>query len=158
MGDAKYNLAVQRLSEETRRIWKKESTDVEKLVKCRRGHLDFRFATTMMGEGELRVLAEEFWHLRETAKREGTDVRTLQVLGTILLTRKAGRVKAWFHMDNLSSLLEQAGQALKGDLSREEYITLIEELCLYVGRLAWWIELDIPWNDLSTFYESIIRK
>jgi hypothetical protein len=51
-------------------------------------------------------------------------------------------------LDEAGALAERVAAAL-GDGDGQTRLALLRELALYAGRLNYWLDLAIPWNDIN---------
>jgi len=81
------------------------------------------------------------------------DLNTLKLLTRNLLDLYA----SYFKMTNMrdtTKLLLEASQEVEKLTSKTELQDLLEELIRYSGRLHYWIEPMMPWEDIIRTFES----
>lgn len=129
-------------------IWREEPKETLSLV-ARRGVM-LPAGPLLYGEAEARKVQELMWLLRQEA-RSGRTASVAPTAALLLrgaesrITGLCGLVEAGrFLLDAAAALDERPGDALP----------VIEEVILYAGRLAAWLDLRIPWNGLN---ETITR-
>lgn len=125
-------------------IWQQMPAEVEALL-ARRGVL-LPYGPLSMAEGELRKLHELLWRLL-TDWRDG---RRTHVVATAAFLVEAinARVAGFCHLRETGQVLAQAADFLQsGEDAPVEQV--LEELVLYCGRAAAWLDQCIPWSDLN---------
>ena len=132
--------------------WFEEPGDVAMLL-ARRG-LNIPFGPLSMAEGELRKLHELLWRLwNEGSARSDVDkVAIARFAIEAAITRVAG----FCHMTAAGSVLEDGLRCL-ADADRPLAETL-EELVLYVGRMAAWLDLHICWWPINELTLETLSK
>lgn len=142
-----------RLRSENKRMWKKAPADVKNL-KGRLGHEGYRFGPLIMAEEELRVLADEFWVIRVTVKEGKIDARSGGRIVAAMLSLRSRRFETWYAMHETSALFKDSAEATQRVSKSEDLIRFLDNLIMYLGRLDLWLELEVPWDNLSRFFEK----
>ncbi len=126
--------------------WQAQPDDVQTLLD-RRG-LMIPFGPLAMAEGEMRKLHELLWRLWVDDTRYAQDQTT--VIAQFAIEAAITRVAGFCHMTHVGSVLED-GVSCLGDANLEQSAVL-EELVLYCGRIAAWLDSHICWwpmNELT---------
>lgn len=130
------------LREARKAMW--EAPPEEMLGLLRRGGMMIPYGPLAMAEGELRKLHELVWRLRHARYGIGEGERA-QVL-TFLIDAFNARIDGFCALHATGAVLEEA----KALLARPELVAdVIEELVLFTGRAAAWLDTYIPWNALN---------
>ena len=123
-------------------VWRAMPAEVDSLL-ARRGVM-LPYGPLAMAEGELRKLHELLWRL--LADWRDSPEPHLAKSADFLLEAVTARVAGFCHLERAGEVLEQ-GAAL---IARGEDVdTTLEELVLYTGRYAAWLDQCIPWYDLN---------
>ncbi|MCP5155142.1 MAG: hypothetical protein H6983_13305 [Ectothiorhodospiraceae bacterium] len=100
----------------------------------------------IMAEGELRKLHELLWRLLEAwraGRRQGVGAQTM-----FLVEAFVSRIAGFCHLTETGATLERAAAALPG-ADEVTVDAVLEELVLFTGRAAGWLDQGIPWFDLN---------
>lgn len=106
----------------------------------------------MQAESEARTLHETLWWIRGALGTE-TD-HALRVSASLALDRTASRLRDFCHMTETPELLF-ACKAAAADPD-QPLAALLDEAILVAGRIAAWIDLLIPWNDLNEGFRAAL--
>jgi hypothetical protein len=71
----------------------------------------------------------------------------------LLLRRAAVRLGGWYLLREAGELAERTAAALD-TADAATRLALLRELTFYVGRLNYWLDLAIPWNDVNELMRS----
>lgn len=106
----------------------------------------------MQAESEGRVLHEALWWVRSEAGR--MEDNALRQTACLLLDKAAVRLRDFCHLRESADILFQAIAAIRNPAQPLEPI--IDETILIAGRIAAWIDLLIPWNDLNEAFRAAL--
>ncbi|OBZ94804.1 hypothetical protein ADU59_13355 [Pararhizobium polonicum] len=123
-------------------IWEKEPADVAVLLA--RSGMMLPYGPLAMAEGELRKLHELLWRLRGGTYYSGTEKSEFAIF---LIDAFVARIDGFCGMVGCGVVLEGASNLLKDEPQHQAAI--LDELVLYTGRAAAWLDLYIPWNSLN---------
>lgn len=110
----------------------------------RRQGMMIPYGPLAMAEGELRKLHELIWRLRSAAYGIGPGERA-RVLAFLIDAFNA-RIDGFCALHHIGKVLDDA-KALLGEPA--DIDDVIEELVLFTGRAAAWLDTFIPWNALN---------
>ena len=135
--------ALARLRSARIAAWREQPEEVDTLL-GRRG-LMIPFGPLSLAEGEMRKLHELLWRLwNDTARYSDQEKSTIAVFAIeAAITRVAG----FCHMTDAGSVLQTGASLLGADDA--EVSTVLEELVLYCGRIAAWLDLHICWWPIN---------
>lgn len=125
-------------------VWRAMPAEVDTLLE-RRGVM-LPYGPLAMAEGELRKLHELLWRLL-AHWREGPEPHRVSS-AVFLLEAVTARVAGFCHLTGAGAVLEH-GAALLQRGEAADVDTTLEELVLYTGRYAAWLDQCIPWQDLN---------
>ncbi|MBO1326110.1 hypothetical protein K2X14_09895 [Acetobacter sp. TBRC 12305] len=142
-------LSLQKLQTARKAIW--QAPPVEFMELAQREGLMLPFGPLAMAEGEFRKLHELLWRLRvewqKLSPGEGTTILRF------LIDAFNARIAGFCHLHESAAVLEEARQhAAEMDI----FPLLLDELILYCGRAAAWLDTFIPWNDLNEVTRTIL--
>jgi len=149
-----YEEVKEKIKRERGRIWLDPAEDLDSLKKSK-GAKGMRWPVVAWAESDSRELEMFLWILRCSSQSDATNVESLKVLLSTALSLYAQRFDSWYNMKRTSQILKEAEQCVKSIQTKEEYLTFTDELMLYVGRMSFWLDTLIPWNEMSTLYEWI---
>ncbi len=135
--------AWSRLQSARRRAWQSQPEDVQALLD-RRG-LMIPFGPLAMAEGEMRKLHELLWRLWIDDGEYTQD--QMAVIARFAIEAAITRVAGFCHMTGVGSALEDGVTCLCDPNLRQD--TVLEELVLYCGRIAAWLDLHICWWPMN---------
>ena len=138
--------AWSRLRAARQSAWQSQPSDVQGLLD-RRG-LMIPFGPLAMAEGEMRKLHELLWRLWVDEERHSPDQKS--AIARFAIEAALTRVAGFCHMTHVGSVLEDGLSCLED--AHLEQSTVLEELVLYCGRIAAWLDLHICWwpmNELT---------
>lgn len=122
-------------------MWQAPPEEIFALL--RRQGMMIPYGPLAMAEGELRKLHELIWRLRSVACGIGPGARA-GVLAFLIDAFNA-RIDGFCALHAIGKVLDDA----KALLGEEDIDDLIEELVLFTGRAAAWLDTFIPWNALN---------
>jgi len=135
-----------------KKIWFKKPDDIE-AVKRRQGAKNQNLTTLIYAEGDTRALVRFLSYLRELCLSEELDLDTVKKISMIFIESEQSRVLRYYNMKDLGQFLKETLEDLKHIASLQEYTDLIEEVLIYIGRMSFWIDEQIPWSYLASVYK-----
>jgi hypothetical protein len=151
--DNKIAEAVEVLNHATTAMWMEMPAEVDGLHR-RRGTKGYRWPVIMCAEENTRAFADDVSVLRKAGDDPSLDLRTLKQLARLFIEAQLGILRNWYGMEDTVQLIEGTLDALDATETREDYVAYTHELGVYVGRLHWWVDTLIPWDDMSAMYEK----
>jgi hypothetical protein len=130
-----------------REIWNNKPQDIEALKK-RMGAKNQNLTPLIYAESDTRALVKCLSYMREVSLTEDLDLNTLKTITSIFLINDQSRALRYYRMEGYARFLEQRVETLKRSNSISEYIDVIGEILIYVGRINFWIDEQIPWPSL----------
>lgn len=104
-----------------------------------------------MAESEARVLHEALWWVRAELAR-GPEAQ-LRATAAMALDHAAVRLRDFCHLTSSAAALAAFRDAMAGPAPLP---ILIDEAIMTAGRLAAWIDLLIPWNDVNEAFRGAL--
>ncbi|WP_226576253.1 hypothetical protein [Acuticoccus sediminis] len=108
----------------------------------------------MLAESEARVLHETLWWIR--SRLDAGDEAGLRTATAIALDKSAVRLRDFCHMTTTADTLFAAAAAL--DAPGQQLGPLVDEAILIAGRIAAWLDLLIPWNDINEGFREALSE
>ncbi len=108
----------------------------------------------LTAESEARTLHETLWRVRSDVPAIGDGPARL--LAATALDRTAGRLRDFCHLEQVPDVLFRLADAM-GDAA----LPLADVLTLSIttsGRIAAWLDLTIPWNDLNEAFRAALDE
>lgn len=123
--------------------WMAEPAEIGALM-AREG-LMMPFGPLAMAEGEMRKLHELLWRLWNEPARY-TDAEKAAIAG-FTMEAAISRVAGFCHMTEIGAVLRDGIECL--GLGEPPLEAVLEELVLYAGRIAAWLDLHIQWWGMN---------
>ncbi|MEM6664876.1 MAG: hypothetical protein AAF638_00575 [Pseudomonadota bacterium] len=141
--------AVSRLRDMRKALWAGLPEEVSDLVS--RNGLIIPYGPMVLAESEARKLQENALPLWYAACNGEMDFSARA--GQLLIRGAKARLVGLCHLGGAGALLDEADRLL-GDYPDLAAATL-KELILAMGRLAGWLDGQLPWNDLTATVQSV---
>ncbi len=140
-----------RLKTARRLAWQAQPSDVSDLLN-RRG-LNIPFGPLSMAEGEARKLHELLWRLwADTARYDDGEKKRIAVFS---IEAAITRIGGLCHMLEVGNRLHDGITVLNE--CEVETDRVLEELVLYIGRIAAWLDLHICWGPMNEITRNAIE-
>ena len=111
------------------------------------------FFPCLYGDFEARGCHHALYTLRQTLRKEDVDFKTIKLMTKNSLINYLPYLN-WPRLYDSESFFKEVAEELTAIDSRDEFIELLEELALYVGRLNFWMDQSMPWYELVQAYEA----
>ena len=134
-------------------IWLHEPADVGRL-RTRKGARNQGASAVLYAAMKLGQLVVFLNHLRGVARQGGVDLKTMQHITEPLLEFYATQYGGFYQLIDTAAIIRQGETALRGVRTLDEYAALVGELSLYIGRMDYWVELEIPWPQFGEVFEQ----
>lgn len=144
------------LDKRIEKIWNKPPPEIETLLE-HRGPYRQSFTMVIYAYFETSALASTLWILRQNAKTS-LQINTLATVTRSILDSHAISLET-YGLTDTAELLRNSSTTLAQVKKSKEYFMIIERLVVYLNRLgmAGWLDLLIPWQDLSYAFEKTWR-
>lgn len=123
-------------------IW--HAAPEEMFVLMRRAGMMLPYGPLAMAEGEFRKIHELLWRLR--GQSYGISAEARGNVADFLIDAFTARIDGFCGLHACGGVLEKA-KGLVGD--RSEGAKALDELVMYTGRAAAWLDAYIPWHSLN---------
>jgi hypothetical protein len=145
--------SVEKIRAAREAIWLEEPADVGRL-RTRKGARNQGASALLYAAMKLGQLVVFLNQLREVARQGGVDLETMQRITGPLLEFYAKQYGGFYQLIDTAAIVRQGGTALRDARTLDEYATLIGELSLYIGRMDYWVDLEIPWAQFGEVFEQ----
>jgi hypothetical protein len=113
-------------------------------------------STVLYATTKLATLITFLNHMRGVARRGGVDLDTMKAVTEPYLAFHAGVFGNFYQLANTAQVVRWTKEALPKVASLEEYAALIGELAIYLNRVDYWIDLQIPWAAFGRAFEETL--
>ena len=156
--DAALSPALREVRAARREMWREQPAEIAALM-ARRGIM-LPVGPLLVAESEARKLHENLWFLRvrvaelDARPAHGTADPAAFVadMVSVLLRGAADRLANFAGLHEAGSVAARAA----GHLERapDDALAMLDELILYAGRLAGWLDLCLPWQKVNEVTEA----
>jgi hypothetical protein len=145
--------ALQQIQAAREKIWHEEPLEVQRLGsrKAARGQA----ATTLLSATtKLATLITFLNHMRGIARNGGVQLETMKAVTVPYVRFHAGVLGGFYQLAETARIIRLAEQALPDADSLDEFASLLGELSIYLNRIDYWIDLQIPWAAFGRAFEE----
>lgn len=140
------------IREERELIWETKPKEVDDALMRTMGTYGQSLFPALYAESTTRGLCLTLMCIRNTARRDATDLGTLKMVLTDLLNDSLAYL-GWCGLDDTTALVSRACSEIDKIGSKKDFIDVLEQLTIYFNRLHYWIDECIPWYELVGVYE-----
>jgi len=134
-------------------IWVDEPQEVKDAFQTAKGSGDSEFFPCLYGDFEARACHHALYTLRQTLRNGDVDFKTIKLMTKNSLINYLPYLN-WPKLYDSENFFKEVAEEVTAVESTDEFIQLLEELTLYVGRLNFWIDQSMPWYELLQAYEA----
>jgi len=144
------------LEEERKKIWTvNKPKDIDRM-RTRLGAKGQNYTINAYSVGDTNGICDFLHSMRITAKDETTDIKTLISATCNLLSFEGSRFARYYKLEDTTKLIEKTVDVLKKDVkTNKEFLEVIEALMSYLGKINYWLDLEMPWKELADEYEKL---
>jgi len=125
----------------------------------RKGTLNVYVTTLLYGESEAREMVDYLFILRLAVEKHPTiPLDGLKLITKEFLEFKAEKWPSHYGVPKTVGLLKEAAVAIKAVKTLDEYLKLIEAIHQYINIWSFWMDLQIPWSEMSTIYDWVVLE
>lgn len=143
------------LESKYREIWFKEPEDVKRLGT---GQIQGAYRQTcgpiLYAESETREMADYLWDLMTVIKEGRCEIDSAKNTITEILEHKLKKWSSWYKVEDIKILFKEVILAINKAESKEDLLSLLTPLQMYVGKFNFWLDAYIPWLSLSAVFEN----
>jgi len=144
---------VEKVRNKREEIWVDEPQEVKDAFLTAKGSGDSSFFPCLYGDFEARACHHALYTLRQTLRSGDVDFKTIKLMTKNSLINYLPYLN-WPKLHDSENFFKEVTEELNAIESTDEFIQLLEELTLYVGRLNFWIDQSMPWYELVQAYEA----
>lgn len=133
-------------------IWLKKPDDIGRMWH-REGARGQHFTTFVQAEGWTRILADEIHSLRQLARDPTVELDCLKRVSQALLESPIGRLMS-YHLVDATKMVGYASSVIPDAKDHAALAELFEETELYLARLNYWIDSEIPYEPCGAAFEA----
>ena len=98
-------------------------------------------------------MVDYLWLLRGLVKEDKCDVNSAKNTITCFLEYKLKKWSAWYKIEEIKVLFKEVILAMEKSTNKEEILSLLTPLHMFIGKVNFWLDASIPWLSLSTVFE-----
>ncbi len=144
---------VEKVRKKREEIWVDEPQEVKDAFLTAKGSGDTSFFPCLYGDFEARACHHALYTLRQALRSGDVDFKTIKLMTKNSLINYLPYLN-WPKLYDSENFFKEVAEELIAIESTDEFIQLLEELALYVGRLNYWIDQSMPWYELVQAYEA----
>ena len=151
---------VQKVRAICEKTWAEEPEDVKNLLDRTKGYTDTWdscFFPTLYAREETTASHKVFYILRQTLMQDEVDFKTVRRLAQNFTAMFVPFIK-WANLPVAEKLFREVAADMGTIDTPEEMIQLLEEMIRFTGRLNYWIEPQMPWNEIIDTFNSATAK
>jgi hypothetical protein len=149
--------ALEKIKAAREAIWSEEPPDIERL-RTAKGARNQGASAVLYAATKLATLITFLNHVRGVAKQREVDLETMKTVTGPFLEFHAGLYGGFYQLTDTAEVVRWAKEALSEVKNLEDYATLMGELTLYVSRVDYWVDLEIPWAEFGRIFEEIVAR
>lgn len=151
------NKDIQRVTEllerKFRENWLTEPEDVKRL---RIGQVQGTYrqiaGPIIYAESETREMVDYLWLLIGLVKEDKCDINSAKNTITCFLEYKLDKWSAWYKIEEIAVLFKEVILAMEKSTNKEEILSLLTPLQMFIGKVNFWLDASIPWDSLSAVF------
>jgi hypothetical protein len=149
--------ALEKIKAAREAIWLEEPSDIGRL-RTRKGARNQGASAVFYAAIKLATLITFLNHMRGIARQREVDLETMKTVTEPFLGFHAGLYGGFYQLTDTAEVVRWAQEALSEVTTLEDYAALVGELALYVGRVDYWVDLEIPWARFGQVFEEIVAR
>lgn len=150
----KLDAALKELRELTKSVWMSKPKDVGR-VRGRLGARDQNFTIISYAESDTRAVVDFLHNMRMTAQQSGVNIPTLAAATINLISFEGSRYTRYYDMVDMPKAMDITVEALKEVKTPEEFLAVVEAFDAYIGKVNYWLDLEIPWEELQREFARV---
>lgn len=147
------NETIQEIKNRTQAMWLDRPEDVSRMV-GRNYETGKAFSCWAYCWGYLSNLCNELYMIFNFAKTGQGDLETHKLLLATRSRNYAGSFIACGHMRDCADTLKLAADAFDKVEDHAQLATLCRTLQRYLLQLSWWVDMELPWAEVSEFVDK----
>jgi hypothetical protein len=127
--------------------------DIKALL-ARTGTKGFHWPVIICAEENTRAFADALATLVIVANQEDVEFASLKRVVLTFFSTNLAVMKNWYALTDCALTVEAVEPAVQRAESRSALTRLLGELTIYIGRVHWWADTLVPWDEMSKYYEQ----
>ena len=151
---AKLETTLKQLRDLTKSVWMAKPADVAR-VRGRLGTRAQNFTIISYAESDTRAVVDFLHNMRVTAKQDGAHIPTLAAATANLISFEGSRYSRYYDMIDIPKAMDLTVEALKDVQTAGQFLELVEAFDAYIGKVNYWLDLEIPWEELRKEFTRV---
>lgn len=144
--------------DELRSLWKSmlftKPKDIERM-RSRVGARGQNLSIVVYAMGDTSATVDVLYYLRLSIKAMGDNFKPFVDFACRYLESVASRAERYYLLFDLARITRKTIQHLENVQTAQEFLSLVEAYMLYVGKLNYWIDYEMPWDEKSRDFKPI---
>jgi len=145
--------ALEKIRAAREAIWFEEPGEVKRLS-GRKAAWNQGASTVLYAATKLATLITFLNHVRGVAMAGGVDLATMKTITEPFLEFHAGVYGNFYQFADTAQVVRWAAEALSEVTTLKDYAVLVGELAIYLNRVDYWVDLEIPWAEFGQVFEQ----
>ena len=150
------NDVVQKMRSHREKMWAREPEDIEVALGGNPGTEGSLFFSAIYAVDDTKNMAHSLYTVRKAIRSEDLDLHTVKRMLKHFLDYYIPWM-GWLKLTETETFLKGISEDMLAIETREIFVTFIEELILYVGRLNQWLDARMPWHELIQTYDHAVK-
>ncbi|MBN2441564.1 MAG: hypothetical protein JXJ04_09455, partial [Spirochaetales bacterium] len=147
MADHILDETVMEIQKEREKIWLEKPEDIN-LLRKKIGTKNQNFTIVMYANSDTQAMVKYLFNFLEASKQRKIDINTMKNITIQILKFDQRKMLVYYNLSRTSLIIEKAISAITKINGINEYKKIIKELLLFIGKINYWIDLEIPWKQL----------
>lgn len=153
----KSSIVAESLNRKIREIWLKEPEEVKQL---RDGKVKGAFCqispAILYAESETREMVDYLWYFKNLVASGEIDLGAAKAVVCKVLDLKQDKWRRWYKLEEVTSVIRETILGLEAAETREEFLSALEPLQIYIGKYNFWLDNCIPWMTICFTMDSML--
>jgi len=148
---------VREINTKVEQAWMSPPKDMARM-NARRGAKGSNLTIAVYAQGDTNSAAYYLYMVYTMATEKRGNLETLKDLASAFCSFLGIRFQEYYHMEDAELLSMRTALAIKDVGTHEELAEVLQAIQHYYGQLAYWIDLAIPWSELSVEHARIMKR
>lgn len=145
------------LDRATKDIWLEQPEDIRRMLR-RNVEIEKNFSVWVSCNGRIDNFNAILYSWYTQMERGDGDVRFWQSLLSFEMDRYSQLMRNQYDMVDAAHILEVCARGYAGAETMDQLLALTRSALFYVAQLAYWVDMSIPWDKISTAFSQIMRE
>lgn len=133
-------------------IWENPPSEIDNLKQTK--HCGQSFTVVINAFHLILYLASTLWAIRQNAV-SGVSIESLKTTSKSIINGYPKFLLESFGLRETAKLLYKTSEAIDRVSDVSDFIEIFDYLCPYLNKMHHWIDLLIPWYELSCTFQSM---